>query len=108
MTTTGRKSGKESTWPVLYLDDEDRIVVVASNGGRDQHPAWHLNLRATPECVVQIGSERRAARARDATPDEREVLWPRLHELYSGFAEYMRKTDRELPIVLLEPHDRVS
>lgn len=102
LTTTGRKSGEPRTWPLIYLQDADRIVVVASNGGRHQHPAWYLNLQTKPECMIQLGAESYMTSARDAFTEEREHLWPQLHKLYGGFAKYMRKTDREFPIIVFE------
>src|SRR5436853_1074842 len=90
LTTTGRKSGKPRTMPLLYLRDGDRLVVVASSGGSPGHPAWFLNLREHPDVEVQIGQERERRRARVAAPEEREQLWPRVVDMYGGDAEYQR------------------
>ena len=76
---------------------------MASKGGHPRHPAWYHNLRANPETTVQVGSERRAVRARDATPTERERLWPMAVAAYSGYRDYQERTDREIPLVILEP-----
>jgi F420H(2)-dependent quinone reductase len=103
LTTTGRKSGKPRATPVIYMEDGDRLVVMPSNAGSDATPAWWLNLQATPDAEVQIGKERRAVRARRATPEEAERIWPRMRETYSGFEAYQAFTEREQPILLLEP-----
>lgn len=103
LTTTGRKSGARREWPVLCLTIDDAHVVVASNGGRDRQPAWYLNLQANPSCELQLGPDRFPVTARDASPDEARQLWPRLHEMHPGFRTYQAATDRELPVVILEP-----
>ena len=103
LTTKGRRTGKPRTTPLLYLTEGESLVVVASFGGSDVHPAWFLNLEADPDAEVQIGrSARRQMRARRATAEERAGLWPRLTELYPGYAKYKRKTSREIPLVILE------
>jgi deazaflavin-dependent oxidoreductase (nitroreductase family) len=103
LTTTGRKSGKPRSTTIIYVQDGDRLVVMPSNAGSDAAPAWWLNLQANPDAEVQIGRDRRSVRARRATSEEEDHLWPRLRESYSGFEEYQTFTDREQPIVLLEP-----
>lgn len=103
LTTTGRKTGKERTHCLLYLSDGDRSVVVASNSGADRHPAWFLNLEENPAVTVQAGRARQAATARVADAEERKALWPRLVEMYSGYDAYQADTDREIPVVVLEP-----
>ena len=102
LTTVGRRSGRERTLPLLYLEDGDRWVVVASNAGDDRDPAWWLNLRARPEAAVQAGRERHAVRARRATPEEEARLWPRLLEAYAPYAGYRERARREIPLVILE------
>lgn len=102
LTTTGRKSGRPRTTPLLYLRDGDDLVVVGSKGGAPRHPAWFLNLRANPEVEVELGRERRSLTARVAEPSERERLWPRLVEMYASYDSYQRKTAREIPVVILE------
>jgi deazaflavin-dependent oxidoreductase (nitroreductase family) len=99
----GRKSGTRRTTPLLYLDDGPDLVIVASRGGSQAPPAWWLNLEANPETTVQVGSEHRPVTARTATPEEKERLWPRLVELYSGYDTYQRRTDRDIPVVILSP-----
>jgi deazaflavin-dependent oxidoreductase (nitroreductase family) len=105
LTTTGRKSGRQHT--VLLTSpvrDGDAIVVVASRGGADHHPAWYLNLRANPDVDAKVGKEsRRKMRARVADPDERARLWPQVVAKYKGYGDYQAKTEREIPLVLLEP-----
>ncbi|HEX2233320.1 MAG TPA: nitroreductase/quinone reductase family protein [Thermoleophilaceae bacterium] len=103
LTTTGRKSGKPRSTPVVYVEDGDRLAVMPSNAGSDATPAWWLNLQANPEAEVQRGEERWRVRARRATPDEAERIWPLMRESYSGFEAYQGFTEREQPIVLLEP-----
>jgi F420H(2)-dependent quinone reductase len=99
----GAKSGKVRTTPLAYLADGDDVVLVASKGGHPRNPAWFHNLVANPETTIQIGSERRAVHARVASAKERERLWPAVVELYSGYRDYQERTDREIPLVVLEP-----
>ena len=98
----GAKSGVKRTAPLLYIRDGDDVVIVASKGGFHKHPAWFHNLRANPDTTVQIGSERRPVHARVATPEERERLWPRVVAAYGDYARYQERTDREIPLVILE------
>jgi deazaflavin-dependent oxidoreductase (nitroreductase family) len=99
----GAKSGTVRTIPLSYLADGDDLVLVASKGGNPKHPAWFHNLRAHPDVTVQVGSKRRAVRARVATPEERARLWPQVVAMYGGYADYQRRTKREIPLVILEP-----
>ena len=100
---TGAKSGKRRISPLLYLPDGDRMLVVASKGGYTRHPAWFHNLMAHPETEVELPREGRVrVRARKASPEEREELWPRVVEHYGGYAAYQRSTDREIPVVILD------
>jgi deazaflavin-dependent oxidoreductase (nitroreductase family) len=99
----GRRSGTRFTTPLLFLDDDPDVVVVASQGGLPKNPQWYANLIADPETQVQIRGEKRPVRARTATADERAALWPRLVDLYADFASYQAWTDREIPVVILEP-----
>jgi deazaflavin-dependent oxidoreductase (nitroreductase family) len=105
LTTTGRKSGRPHT--VLLTSpvrDGEAIVVVASRGGDNHHPAWFLNLRDNPDVDVAMGREpKRPMRARIADPDERARLWPQVVTRYKGYGNYQTKTNREIPLVLLEP-----
>ena len=99
----GAKSGIERTTPLAYLDDGRNVVLIASKGGHPRNPAWFHNLLADPETTVQIGSERRAVRARVATPEERARLWRKAVKAYSGYEGYQELTGREIPVVILEP-----
>jgi deazaflavin-dependent oxidoreductase (nitroreductase family) len=105
LTTTGRKSGQPRTVMLTSpVRDGDAIVVVASAGGEDQHPAWLLNVRDNPDVEVSLkGAPRQRMRARVATPEERARLWPQVTTQYKGYAGYQTKTTREIPLVLLEP-----
>jgi deazaflavin-dependent oxidoreductase (nitroreductase family) len=100
----GRKSGTRYTTPLLYLEDGRDLVVVASQGGLPRNPQWFANLVANPDTSVHLRKERaRPVRARVAEPGERAALWPRLVDLYADFAKYEAWTDREIPVVVLEP-----
>ncbi len=99
----GAKSATRRTSPLLYIRDGDDLVLVASKGGYPKHPGWYHNLLANPDTTVQVGSERRAVHARVATPAQRERLWPRVVASYGSYADYQRRTDREIPLVVLEP-----
>jgi len=103
LTTTGRRSGKSRTTPLLYVRDGDAVVVVASNGGSDFFPAWWLNLRSNPQAEVEIGRARTRVIARKASPAERVRLWPEFTSGYPGYAKYATRTSREIPVVILEP-----
>ncbi len=100
---TGRKSGKTFVSPLVFIHDGTDIVVVASKGGSDTHPQWYGNLVATPDCYIEIGSDRRAVRAEVAGPDERARLWPKLVEAYADFDTYQSWADREIPVIVLKP-----
>jgi deazaflavin-dependent oxidoreductase (nitroreductase family) len=101
----GARSGTKRTTPLVYVEDGDDVVLVASKGGHPRHPAWFHNLRANPNATVQIGSERRAVTARVATAAERSRLWPMAVDAYGGYAGYQERTDREIPLVVLEPRE---
>ena len=105
LTTTGRKSGTPRTVLLTSpIQEGDAIVVVASRGGDPHHPAWYLNLRDEPKVEVAFnGAAKRPMLARTATPEERAKLWSRVVETYKGYANYQTKTDREIPLVFLEP-----
>ena len=105
LTTTGRRTGRSRTTPLGVLADGDRLVLVASNGGAPRHPDWYLNLTAHPEVTVQRGAHVLRMRARTATPQERDVLWPRVVGRYAGYARYQRNATREIPLVICEPVD---
>ena len=99
----GAKSGAKRTSVLSYLRDGDDYVIVASKGGHPQHPAWFHNLRADPDVTVQVGSSRTPVHARVATAQERTRLWPRVVALWAGYDDYQRRTEREIPLVILEP-----
>ncbi|MEV4126961.1 nitroreductase family deazaflavin-dependent oxidoreductase [Nocardia sp. NPDC049707] len=99
ITTTGAKSGRQVTNPLVYLPDGERIVLVASNGGADKHPAWYHNLRANPECTVELGTGSYPAKAEVVTGAERDELYARMVEIMPGFGEYQAKTSRVIPVV---------
>ena len=102
LTTTGRKSGEERTTPLIYGEDDGSFVVVASKGGAPDDPAWMKNLREDPEARVQVAADKFDARARAATGEERDRLWARMAEIWPAYEDYATKTDREIPVVVLE------
>jgi F420H(2)-dependent quinone reductase len=102
----GAKSGTKRTSPLVYLRDGDNIVLVASKGGFPKHPGWYHNLRANPDTTIQVGSKRKAVRARDATDEEYPRLWDKAVDTYSGYLGYKERTDRKIPLVVLEPRTR--
>ena len=102
LTTTGRTSGEPRTTPLIYAVDGDRYVIVASKGGAPDDPGWYLNLSKTPEVELQVKDEVFGARARVAEGDERERLWAKANEVWPHYAEYATKTEREIPVVVLE------
>jgi deazaflavin-dependent oxidoreductase (nitroreductase family) len=99
----GARSGRRRTTPLVYVPDGDDVVLIASKGGHPRHPAWFHNLRANPDATVQIGAERRPVHARVATAQERRRLWPKVVEAYRGYEGYQSRTDREIPLVIVEP-----
>lgn len=103
LTTTGRKSGKQRTTPLLYAKDGEQYVIIASVGGAPRHPAWYLNLVHNPDATIQIGTRRIAVNAKTATPEERTRLWAVVTEMYPGYDRYQAKTTREIPVVVLTP-----
>ena len=99
----GAKSGKVRTTPLAYLRDGENVVLVASKGGHPRNPGWFHNLMENPETTIQVGSERRAVRARIAEGEERKRLWAEVVDLYGGYRDYQERTDRQIPLVVLEP-----
>jgi len=99
----GRRTGRRRTTPLVYLRDGADLVVVASQAGRSRHPLWFRNLEADPDVVVQVRRDRIPMRARTASATERGSLWPRLVDLYADYDSYQSWTDREIPVVILEP-----
>ena len=108
LTTTGRKSGKLRTWPLLYLVEDDTYVVVASNSGSPSHPSWYLNLRSNPAVTIQLGRRRLPVEARTASPEEKALLWSKMVELFSGYEAYQGRTKRQIPMVMLEEAGEVA
>jgi deazaflavin-dependent oxidoreductase (nitroreductase family) len=102
LTTKGRTTGDETTTPLIYGLDGDNAVIVASKGGAPDHPGWYRNLRKNPEAEIQIMGDRRRVHARDAEGEERDRLWTLMNEIWPHYAEYQQKTDREIPVVVLE------
>lgn len=101
LTTTGRRSGKQRTVPLLYLMDGPNVVLVASNGGAVSHPTWFLNVQTTSEAWIQIKGIRRRVKAEQASAAEKHRLWPRLTAMYPGYHRYQEMTDRDIPVVIL-------
>jgi len=104
LTTVGRRSGQPRTVPLLYLEDGNGYVVVASVGGMSRNPAWFRNLEANPEVEVQVGPVRRRMLARRAGEGEKAAFWPKLVALYADYDVYQRRTERNIPVVVLSPH----
>jgi len=102
LTTRGRKTGRPTTTPLIYAQDGDRYVIVASKGGAPEHPGWFRNLAKDPEVELQVLDEVFPARARVAEGAERERLWAKANEVWPHYAEYQLKTDREIPVVVLD------
>jgi deazaflavin-dependent oxidoreductase (nitroreductase family) len=104
LETTGRKTGKKRTTTLTSpVQDGDTVVLVASYGGDDRHPMWYLNLRDDPKVELTIHGETRPMTARVATAEEKRELWPRVVEAYKGYAQYQTRTERDIPLVILEP-----
>jgi deazaflavin-dependent oxidoreductase (nitroreductase family) len=104
LVTTGRRSGKErSTMLAVPITDGNRLALVASFGGDDRHPAWYLNLQANPEVRATTAGSTRTMIARIATQEERDELWPRITSVFEGYARYQERTERPIPVVILEP-----
>jgi deazaflavin-dependent oxidoreductase (nitroreductase family) len=102
LTHTGRKTGRRYVVPLLYIDDDERFIVVASNAGDERDPDWLLNLQSRSEAQIQVGGDHFPVEARRASPSEGRWLWPRLIQSYRSFTRYREHTRREIPIVVLE------
>jgi deazaflavin-dependent oxidoreductase (nitroreductase family) len=102
LTTIGHKSGKRRTAPLIYRKQGDVYTVIASKGGADEPPLWYLNLQANPEVEVQVLGDKFTARARTATEEEKPALWKVMAETWPAYDDYQRKTDRTIPVVVLE------
>ena len=103
LTTVGRKTGKKRTTPLGYFVEDENYVIVASNAGFDTHPAWFHNLRTNPRVIIEVKEQQMEAQAEVAEPKKRITLWERLISLAPGYANYTRKTRREIPIIVLHP-----
>lgn len=103
LTTTGRKSGQPRTAPLLYLEDEGKIILVASQGGMTNSPQWYYNLEANPEAEVELGTEKKKVRSRRATDEEKAALWPKLVAMYKDYDLYQARTERNIPVMILSP-----
>lgn len=107
--TVGRKSGlRRSTMLTAPILDEKQVVLVASKGGYQEHPDWYKNLAADPDVEITIDGETKPMRARTASPEEKSALWPTIVATYKGYAGYQRNTEREIPVVILEPRDSTA
>jgi deazaflavin-dependent oxidoreductase (nitroreductase family) len=102
LTTTGRKTGNETATPLIFGRDGEDYVIVASKGGAPEHPGWYKNLAANPEVQVQVKGDKFQARAHTAEGEQRERAWRAMNEIWPHYAEYQTKTDRILPVVVLE------
>jgi len=102
LTTTGRRSGEPRSTPLIYGTHGDDYLVVASKGGAPEHPAWYENLSSDPEVEVQVRGDRFRARARTATAEEKPEMWSTMTERWPPYDEYQTKTDRAIPVVVLE------
>jgi deazaflavin-dependent oxidoreductase (nitroreductase family) len=105
LTAIGRKSGEPRHLPLLYQKTNAGYIIVASKGGAPSHPAWYLNLLTNPQCEIRVGSEHHHVVARIAEGDERSKLWNVMVKLYPEYNNYQAATDREIPVVVLEPKE---
>ncbi len=103
LTTTGRRTGKARTTPLIYGEDGGDYVVIASKGGADEHPDWYVNLQADPRVQVQVADRVFPAEARTAQPEEKDRLWPMMAEIWPDYDRYAESTDRDIPVVVLHP-----
>jgi deazaflavin-dependent oxidoreductase (nitroreductase family) len=99
----GRKSGQARTSPLLYMRDGDDFVIAGSRGGSDATPAWWLNLKATPDTTVTVARQRERVHAHEANAEEKARLWPKLVKMFPDYAEYQRRTNRDIPVIILSP-----
>ena len=108
LKTTGRKSGEAKILPLIYGEDGKSFVIVASKGGAPAHPAWFLNLEANPQVEFQVGAKKYRGTARIAAGAERERLYAMMEKVYPPYTEYQARTERQIPVVLLDPQGEVS
>jgi deazaflavin-dependent oxidoreductase (nitroreductase family) len=109
LTTTGRKTGKQRTLPLIYIMDSSAYVITASAGGADKHPGWFFNIRSNPQATIQVKDKQIKVTAEIAGPEKKPELWARLVEVAPNFAGYQKRTSREIPMVILHPvEERLS
>ena len=108
LNTVGRKSGRERTRPLVYLQDGDAYIVVASAGGQDKNPGWYFNLKARPKVSFELGNGRQAAHAIEADMQGRQNLWPKIVEKGPFYDDYQRNTTREIPVIILRPENEMA
>jgi deazaflavin-dependent oxidoreductase (nitroreductase family) len=102
LATKGRKSGETRKTPLIFEENDGDYLIVASKGGSDEPPAWYLNLRDDPEVGVQVKGDKFSAKARTADPDEKPELWQKMTAVWPDYDDYQKRTDREIPVVVLE------
>lgn len=103
LTTVGRKSGEPYTTPLIYGCDGVDYVIIASKGGDASHPDWYFNLTANPQVEIQVGGEVMTATTREAAGEHRSRLWSMMAEIWPDYDEYAKRTDREIPVIVLTP-----
>jgi len=103
LTTRGRKTGREVSIPLLYVEDQGRLYIVGSFGGSDTPPGWYRNLVVHPEVTAEVSSRGGRYRARTLTPDEAKPIWPKLLAIWPQYADYQKKTTRVIPVIELTP-----
>ncbi len=103
LTTTGRRSGQPRILPLIYGERDDGYAIIASKGGAPSHPSWYLNLLENPEVHIQVGAKKTKALARTAEGEERSEIWKQLRAIYPPYDDYQAKTERQIPVVVLEP-----
>jgi deazaflavin-dependent oxidoreductase (nitroreductase family) len=103
LTTIGRKSGERFIFPLFYGQVGDGYLIVASKGGAPEHPGWYRNILADPDVEIQVGTARMKARARTVAGEERARLWEKALAFWPPYADYQRRTEREIPVVVLDP-----
>jgi deazaflavin-dependent oxidoreductase (nitroreductase family) len=103
LTTSGRKTGRESATPLLYVEDGGRLYIVGSFGGSDTPPGWYRNLVAHPEVTAEVAATRRRYQARTLSVEEAKPIWPKLLAIYPAYASYQKKTSRVIPVIELAP-----
>jgi deazaflavin-dependent oxidoreductase (nitroreductase family) len=101
LTTRGRKTGREVSVPLLYVEENGKLYIVASFGGNDTHPGWYKNLVANPEVGIELHNKVQRYRTRSLSPEEAEKIWPKLFALYPTYADYQKRTTRVIPVVEL-------